>query len=210
MELAGCPQIHWSLSPSLRIIESILGGQTQDTKPMEELYVTDKKIQVYKAHWEWTPSPFPARKAAPTLFGAGRNGNIHESRPHPTLQPPREESHALPGARGSGDVSTPALLCSWIQPLEDGSVPGHAGNHQILFANRQHADPITSRAPEISTPTHSSPNHKLEVRSPQLCFASQTKAGPLEMGNWDFTGNQCCFDELPGVFPDFTSPLQFL
>ncbi|RLW08966.1 hypothetical protein DV515_00003054 [Chloebia gouldiae] len=49
------------------------------------------------------------------------------------------------------------------------------GITKSCFGNRQHADPITSRAPEISTPTHSSPNVKLEVQSPQLCFASQAK-----------------------------------
>lgn len=56
--------------------------------------------------------------------------------------------------------------------------------------NRQHGDPISARAPKISTPGHSGPNRKVEVLMPQLCFASQAKAGPLETGNWDFTGDQ--------------------
>lgn len=38
---------------------------------------------------------------------------------------------------------------------------------------------ISARAPKIPTPNHCSPNHKLEVPSPQLCFASQAQADAL-------------------------------
>lgn len=125
--------------------------------------------------------PFSSKKITfPSLFLAvgGGKGNIHGYPLHSTLQPPRKEPHALGGVRGSGEFSTPTLLCFWMQPLEDGSDPGHAGNHQdaaLEAAQRSHQ----RQGPKNIHP-ESNPNRKLEV--PSALLGMPSKGRPC--GDW--------------------------
>lgn len=133
---------------------------------------------------------FQQEKLPPTFAAGGGKGNIHGCPQTPHSSSPGKSP--LPAwclwLRRLLHTSTPVLLDTatrgWQCPRPRWESP------RSSFGNRQYGDPISARAPKISTPSHTTPNHKLEIPSPQLCFASRAEADPLGTGNWDFTGDQ--------------------
>lgn len=82
----------------------------------------------------------------------------------------REEPYGLHGACGCGAISAPpALLCFWIQPLEDGNVlghPPHAGNHRDPALETGYTgDPVSAKAAKNTDPM--SLKSKSQAENPQ-------------------------------------------
>lgn len=140
----------------------ILGGpDSRYEEFMEELCVTDKKNTSLQSSLGVDTKPFSSKKNCPTpSLGVEERGTSMDVPLHPTLQPPREEPHALPAwcswLRRFLHAPLSAFLCFWIQPLEDGSVPGHAGNDKILLwkaiARRSHQCLSPQKSPPRVTP----------------------------------------------------------
>lgn len=178
-EVTGCPKFH-----------PFLEGQTR-----RGAMCTDKKNTDLQNSLGMDTKPFSSMKSCPPLLlgveERGRSVNV--------LSTPHSSPPALPSAPGSRDFSTAALLCFWIQPLEDGSVPGHAGNHQILLwktsAQRSHQcqGPKNTHPKSLQSKSQagsSQPSALLCIPSKGRCFG----------GNWDFTGLPGPLGTQVGVF----------
>lgn len=74
-----------------------------------------------------------------------------------------EKCHTPYDTCGSGDISAPpALLCYWIQPLEDGNVLGQELTELQLGKPAIQGIPSGPRPPKTLTPRHTCPNRKLK------------------------------------------------
>lgn len=139
----------------------ILGGpDSRYEEFMEELCVTDKKKYKFtKLTGSGHQALFQQEKLPHTLAGGGGKRNIHGCSP-PSHTPASQGRAPGPAwcswLRRFLHSPLSAFLCFWIQPLEDGSVPGHAGNDKILLwkaiARRSHQCLSPQKSPPRVTP----------------------------------------------------------